>query len=1515
MVPPAELLNQVQPEGVEKTLRRGRRLGRLGWGAFVVSAASALLTVFTSDWWKHLRHAEWDKVVENWIVAVPVGVLVVAFVLINWTRIWVNASRTPFRYTYSIEDFGPVEGTSSERRLAWLRHDLATRLSQRVGRLSLLDERYSGTTTFPESHIHIGGSYGVRRASDGTFAIEVMPWVRLGPTGSAATLAHPVRFTLNRGEHELSTQEGPVSYEKLVERVYFSIATHVYAQIRKDVQHKIDLLPRRYFRAAAYFYEAEDYLRSNTLDAYDQARELYYQVIRLYYPGWGESEWAHSTAGRLLQSVDRALAWWSLAWRRVAAHLWPGLGRVELMLARAEVGYARTLVYRRALAGFSGQRLNPIFEARPMARRAYRRLHKLSKDVPGRRKRIFDALVTEAAALSALGSDVDANERLEEARRLDPARAEQNAACLYAMGQVETRQRAHYFQRAVELAPFFEVAQFERAMEAELVWRRRPTLEENVAEIVAGEYDRVLRLNPGNIAAWANLGYMHWLLEKPDRARQALERGREYKEIKRETFVAELDYSLARIAAEAGDFERAYRHYIDAVSAHLAQGVSHSTSGYTGYQFESVTTDIIERFRRYRRRVKKHWRDARDGGGPASDMTTQRVRDAVYSFVLNDYGEACLNYWLRSGDSRYRNVARRAFEHSLLGLRTASRYRSRPQTRFPLISYNLNRLQWLEISAIDASQLDEGGVVEAAEKLLSIGPGDTYIDRALTYEPNWPDGLIEKATSDMEYSRQCHLLAPRLEAFADARREKAKELGAETGRATFPAGGNATELDEQYLVKLATGSETFAAATPDEDRVGRVERRRAEARDHLEKARGIRDLAGKLREAARVFEKEARDVPPKLLPHGWLWRTQGRPDWSALKQHDLRSLWTRKRSFNWGAATSHDLKKERRWERELDDLHARALFTLCSLELSGLVKGEEADQVKERVRPVLNLLRERFWPDDFAILTLSGELSEGEPESVARYNRQLRALVTRWCERDPAFWALSWVDEKLFPGDDKAQAIELLHTMRGDRGVPASLYGWIGDRLYAWGDKEGARDAYEGNRGRLKPAVRRGIARTHWALGSHAEALAELGGIRGGVSELGAEWRTRLIDELDVDDPQSYRLLKNWLGKELTTSQLHAFERGNGSSAADVEDAASAVLLLARTCYHQLVRRPAESGLEVGAPPLFPVTPAILEAEEGFFPEGAETKEVVRMIEREIPRFREETALGRGLQLAPIHISASNEIMPSSYRLHFEGIVRAQGRFALGETRYVPDGPRASKSGLAGSPGRSPLVGTAGLWLDEATQVPDGMEVWDRHSYMLQQLRVVMLQHADGLLLAPQAVEAYREVVQRPLDAKTGVRLAQVLRGLAKEDVRITDLREVVAAFANAGGATGRDLLEHVRFALRGGLCGADGSRRLCALRPDLEDRIAGFLRTNGGDHFLAALVADATALRNDVEDLISRVDPDTSALVVLTPYLRPFVRGLVAPRHPALPILAYAELPEGSMPSIRCLEPIVAGS
>jgi tetratricopeptide (TPR) repeat protein len=355
--------------------------------------------------------------------------------------------------------------------------------------------------------------------------------------------------------------------------------------------------------------------------------------------------------------------------RASAARVWPSFARAQLMVAQAQIGYATMVLNRRTLAGMSGQRLNSVFEARPVAESALERLGRLADDTPGWAEAWFEANVTLAASHAQLGSTERAGEFLETAKELDPARAQADSRFLHVHGLlVETRRAIVDLHRAVELDSSSDVAQYDLASALEMMWRARTTLERDVAEVVRDEYERVLTVNPGNISAWGNLGYIEWLLDDLDEAKRVFERGREYKEIKRETFVSELDYGLARIAAERGEFNEAYRRYIDAAGARFGQGIAHDP-GYTAYQFARVTRAVVARFETYRDRVHDKWAEF---GAKERQDPSERVRNAVYAFVLNDYAEACLNYFLRSANRRYLDKAKDALEYAERDLKASS---------------------------------------------------------------------------------------------------------------------------------------------------------------------------------------------------------------------------------------------------------------------------------------------------------------------------------------------------------------------------------------------------------------------------------------------------------------------------------------------------------------------------------------------------------------------------------------------------------------------------------------------------------------------------------------------------------------------------------------------------------------------------------------------------------------------------------------------------------------------------
>jgi tetratricopeptide (TPR) repeat protein len=1059
------LLEQI--EGVERGLRQRRRFGLLGYVGLTISAIQGGVLVL-NEWagaFEQFRDFFFDQ---GWPLALLAGTSVASLFILGWNRFWLRESEQPFRYTYSVAEFKPAEGSPRVDEATWLRSDLIKRLSRRIARLSWLEESGDQSGGLPDdseeesraneslthdSHIHVSGYYFVRprRGGSGVVAggmgeterhrrppaeraseweLEIVPWVRVGPEGRPRSLAHPVVFNLGlmsasddahrplvrseaRGAegpprspepswvaarprhsspetesppHKAPSQPGePVTasttapplreatekdgsfrlgvdkYSKLVERVYFSVVTRIYTQIRTDVETKIGLLPSNRFRAVAYFHEAEDYARSNTLDAYDEARSLYEASIRVRDPTFDplpSSPWRAA-----LRKAARILAATTIRLRKAASRLWPRAGEALVLLSRAEIGYANMLIYRQLLAGLSGQRLNPVFEARPIARRAVERLRQL-EGVPHQRRSLFDAYVTLAAVWSSLNSDRRARGWLEEARSLDPARAEEDSHYLFVLGATEPRvlSKLPLFRRASEADPDFEVARFYLALSSESLWRRRPSLEANVArDFVLTYYDDVTRLNPGNIRAWANMGYVAWLLGDTERAKEAFESGREYKEIKQTTFVAELDYGLARIAAEADDYdlEDAFKHYRHAVVAEVAEGAAYQPLGYghTGYLFDRIGPPILKRFEKYLENVERHLRLAAAGAAASGNDDAERIRNAVWAFAQCEMAEACWNYYLESGHVSYLVQARDLFQEAI--------------TNDP--EYVIPRFKLYRLLKNHSGDLPESAPI-LTQASASADDGEPYLDhlgRVMDLEPEWLDA---KLAWSMEHASRA--LNAREE--ARDRRDDALASRADAGKKRIQAERSrsriSTPLSEQLLGPIDM---VDYPAKLDEQAVALEEQ--AEELEH--RATSLDNEAKGLDDQASKAQEEAARLLQTLLPHEWLW------------SYELR---TGKRELLPTVLAKGSFRADRRWEREFNDINATALFTWAKV----LLALEQADpDVTERDAPLSRRLlfhvHGHFWKDDFELLLLMLQKRIRPPkESLAK-------MAKRWISDDP----------------------------------------------------------------------------------------------------------------------------------------------------------------------------------------------------------------------------------------------------------------------------------------------------------------------------------------------------------------------------------------------------------------------------------------------------------------------------------------------------------------------------------
>ncbi|MEO1201093.1 MAG: FHIPEP family type III secretion protein [Pseudomonadota bacterium] len=631
---------------------------------------------------------------------------VTAWYLNRHTAFLFQRSEEPFRYTFWIKPFDDAhedpkgDASSAQQSLddiekalnqdlgTFLHHDLMRTLNQRIGRFSILEESAEATEDSAQrspSHIHIDGHYAIRNvAEDGKTkrVVEVMPRIRIGPSGNASTLTTPARLWLDRqqrqapdGDPEPSVEDAvapatsetdsegagaagtvPVrrarlitpaaeDYNDLLEEVYARLASEVYKQLKKDIESKLDLFPTRHLRAIALFHEACDFARSNTIDSYDYAIDLYRQSLRYY-------EVSFRAVLAKVPLVSRFLRF--------------GID-FEIMLSRVKVECAKSQVFRRQMSSLTGRRRNSLYDVpiklREVARRLthiHNKFHFFTEPIQYRpypdrvavndarahirnrrllsirgltylpdtwfRKHIvrkldlerfdqckrvmFDTYVVLGMSYAELKSPERANHCLREAISILPEERDRNALFLLARAEADADIAAKIplLTLATELQPTFEIARYNLAKYSLEQFLMNGDIVEERAEPVVREFEEVLKVNPSNVATYAQLGNLYWLLQKFDKADLHFESGIKTKGIAQQTFVGELQYGRAKIAARNGNINRCHDFYADALAAEPgvgAYGLGESVDKTRSLSFfDFVSSGIVERYALYLQRFE-----------------------------------------------------------------------------------------------------------------------------------------------------------------------------------------------------------------------------------------------------------------------------------------------------------------------------------------------------------------------------------------------------------------------------------------------------------------------------------------------------------------------------------------------------------------------------------------------------------------------------------------------------------------------------------------------------------------------------------------------------------------------------------------------------------------------------------------------------------------------------------------------------------------------------------------------
>jgi hypothetical protein len=670
VVPSADLLTQAAE--VERGLKQRRRVGILGLIGLLLWATAQLLILF-STWTGQLSSQDWSELTARWWLYGSVAILIVLVLALRWAKYWQREIKTPFPFTIYVREFVTVGQADLPAELDWLARDLRNLLGSRIGRLTFLDETSASADQGPfEGHIHVAAEIGIRTDEDGRQAIEVMPRVRQGQAGNAETLAPSVRVRLHRQDSQGSLST--TTYQRLVERLYWSVATQVYFVLRSEIQRRIDLLPTRFLAAQSSCVEAQDYGHSRMLDGYNEGLDFFDRALEYYEPKTDDEADEYGDSGpvaRLGPLARNARIRLLGGLRRSLARIVPRAGRAEILIAQAQVGASEMLLRQRVLSGMSGRTLTRTHRtALVRCNEAIARLEALPRMVPGRERTLLDARVVRAFALAEDEQMLAAEAELANVVRSHGGEHLRHALYQFVRARVtpSPAERRNYYHRALQLSPDDELARFALAVDRENFWRSRRLDAENLSRVVESYLD-VLASNPGNLWAWANAGYAQWLLEGLDEqppppdadglhreAEESFKRGREYRDIRPGVFVAELDLGLARIAAERGDIPRAYGHFADAYGAAMTTGLEHlgtqTTVGLEEYFFDRMNKEMLQRYSAYLARVEQAVQ-----AGSSSESLAARV----LAYVRYEYANACLAYAERTGDYGKRDEARRQY--------------------------------------------------------------------------------------------------------------------------------------------------------------------------------------------------------------------------------------------------------------------------------------------------------------------------------------------------------------------------------------------------------------------------------------------------------------------------------------------------------------------------------------------------------------------------------------------------------------------------------------------------------------------------------------------------------------------------------------------------------------------------------------------------------------------------------------------------------------------------------------
>jgi len=297
----------------------------------------------------------------------------------------------------------------------------------------------------------------------------------------------------------------------------------------------------------------------------------------------------------------------------------------------------------------------------------------------------------------------------------------------------------------------------------------------------------------------------------------------------------------------------------------------------------------------------------------------------------------------------------------------------------------------------------------------------------------------------------------------------------------------------------------------------------------------------------------------------------------------------------------------------------------------------------------------------------------------------------------------------------------------------------------------------------------------------------------------------------------------------------------------------------------------------------------------------------------QIKALRRSLAIEMGFVMPSVRILDNMQLEANTYVIKIKEVEAGTGRVWQGQ--FMVMDPSGNQVTLPGTHTVEPTFGLPATWIDAALKEEasvKGLTVVDAATVLATHLTELIKANMAELLSYGEVQKLIKDLPKEQSELMKDIVPAQitvsgiqrVLQILLAERVSIRDLSTILEGIAD-GLATTRNttiLAEHVRARLARQLCaqhvGADGTLPIIALTAKWEQAFAESIVGQGDDRSLAMQPSKLTEFINLVREKFEQAAREGEAPVLVTsPAIRPFVRGIVERFRAQTTVLAQSEI------------------